>query len=291
MTDELGSSVYRVLNRILPGVGGSAFVIDGRHLLTCGHNLAASVEELPDGVESVAVSGDSQLHPLETDVVWKGEESDGYASVLEDIAVLETRGAEIDPPVELADEVNVGHPFVTFGYPPEWGRQGNSAAGTIGRANASGAYELYGAPGMGFGIRGGFSGAPVFDRIAGAVTGMVTGSAGDAMPDRWIGFMIPIGAILDRVPADLFEPQFRRIDEAYFGYLSRTCVSDLERASAESYLIRSLEKFRDDAVSRQWLYYCLGLVGSRSARTVLTHAVRNDDGIARHGAEEALGMM
>jgi len=207
----------------------------------------------------------------------------------DDIAILKLADPVPHPGgVTVLDETNLGHPFSTIGFPPEYSEQGNAAVGSVGRVNAAGLVELLGRH-DGFDIRGGFSGAPVCDEIACAVIGMVTGND-DQAASRRVGFMLPMSTIIGRISRSAHGIRIRPFDETYYRCLA-ACAQGESRALAEIFLVRKLAEFAYDGVTRHWIYQCLGLVGNRLARSVLQSALTWETGYARSGAVQAAELL
>ncbi|VWX50877.1 conserved hypothetical protein [Novosphingobium sp. 9U] len=214
------------------------------------------------------------------------------ATPVDDFALIEIADGVADAaPLLLISEINRGHRFDAFGYPNGWEWQGNAAHGTIGLVNAVGAVQLNG-DADGFPIRAGFSGGPVWDRLAGGIVGIVTGNAADPIRDPRIGFMLPIGAVLRRRPGDGTNHLIRKFDEVEFKALLGELDGPESEARAAAYLGQLLPVFRgagDDPVARYWIYQALGNVGGSRARAILHGAAETEThDYARFGATEAL---
>ncbi|OAN64014.1 hypothetical protein A7X12_17990 [Sphingomonas sp. TDK1] len=214
---------------------------------------------------------------------------------MEDFALIEVAESLVDaaPPL-LINEINRGHRFDAFGYPVGWERQGNAAHGIIGLVNAAGAIQLNG-DADGFPIRAGFSGGPVWDRLAGGIVGIVTGNAADPLHDPRIGFMLPIGAFLKRWSGGSSDRLVRKFDHVEFQALLGELDGPESEARAAAYLGRLLPVFRDagdDPVARYWIYQALGNVGGSRAGAILhSAAVTETHDFAQFGAMEALEIL
>ena len=272
---------------------GTGVVIDERHVLSCAHVVvgkrARRESVAGDRITlSLASAPDKQLIG---ELALRGTAD----TPIDDFALIELTVGVFDvAPPPLIDEINRGHRFDTFGFPTGWECQGNAAHGSIGLVNAVGAVQLNG-DSDGFSIRAGFSGGPVWDRLAGGIVGMVTGNAADPANDPRVGFMLPIGAFLRQWPSSFVGRPLRKFDETEFQAL----LSELDGAESEArtatYLGQLLPTFSgdgDDPVARYWIYQGLATVGGAHSRAILHGAAETEThDHARFGAEEALEIM
>jgi hypothetical protein len=204
-----------------------------------------------------------------------------------DFALLKAARKARHPGAPVLEQAPSGHRYESFGYPTGWSEQGNAAQGVVGLANAQGLIQLEG-DGTGFDIRGGFSGAPVWDRLAQAVVGMVTGSARAAERNPRVGFMLPMATILAHSPYRRLR-SVPRFDDSSMRALLGLAASDADRNLAISHLTGRLDGFAGDPSDRYWIYHTLGLLGGMRAQAILSDAARLDPAsYARAGAEEAL---
>ncbi|MDO6414388.1 trypsin-like peptidase domain-containing protein [Sphingomonas sp. BIUV-7] len=293
---QLRDLTLRVKAQAGDGVVGSAVALDTRHIVSCAHVLEARAK--PDkpalGTPTVTpVLGDRVMvsraaepsRPRAATLVAMGDP----LTPTDDFALL-----RLDEPLDhdiafrLSDRLSSGHRFDAFGFPIGYDLPGNIAHGVIGAANSLGMVQLNADLG-GFAVKGGYSGGPVWDRIARAVVGMVTGNAKHPTVDPRVGFMLPFALLLDR-------PEFVRVGKAplEFGQpelssMLAAIAGDLERDQAIVFLTREIREFRDDPVSRYWVYHTLGAIGGARVEQLLRIAIRTeDDDYARSGAEEAL---
>jgi hypothetical protein len=263
------------------GTAGTGIVLRAGYLLTCAHVAAAARSTAPSAEEPVAILFAASGERAEASVLHVGDPKRPAA----DFALLKTSARHVGAP--LLEQAAPGHRYDCFGYPTGWADQGNAAQGLVGLANAQGLIQLEG-DGTGFGIRGGFSGAPVWDRLAQAVVGMVTGSAKTAERDPRVGFMLPMATILAH-------PRYRRLrsvprfDDSSMRALLSVAASEADRNLAISHLTGRVDGFAGDPADRYWIYHTLGLLGGTRVRAILSDAARRDPAsYARSGAEEAL---
>lgn len=293
---QLRDLTLRVKAQAGDGVVGSAVALDARHIVSCAHVLEARVNP------SKPVFGRPIVRPVLGDrIIVSRAAEPGRPRVAtlvalgdpllptEDYALL-----QLDEPLEnhiafrLSDRISSGHGFDAFGFPVGYDLPGSIAHGVIGAANGLGMVQLNADLG-GFAVKGGYSGGPVWDRIARAVVGVVTGNATHPTVDPRVGFMLPFALLLHR-------PEFARVGRVplEFGQpelsgLLAAIVGDLNRDQAIVFLTRQVREFKDDPVSRYWVYHTLGAIGGPRVEKLLRTAIRSeDDDFARGGAEEAL---
>ncbi|WP_043981167.1 trypsin-like peptidase domain-containing protein [Novosphingobium sp. P6W] len=293
---QLRDLTLRVKAHAGDGVVGSAVALDTRHIVSCAHVLEARAN--PDK----PVLGTQTVNPVPGDRIMvsrAAEPGRPRAATLvamgdprvptDDFALL-----RLDEPLDheiafrLSDRLSSGHRFDAFGFPIGYDLPGNIAHGVIGVANSLGMVQLNADLG-GFAVKGGYSGGPVWDRIARAVVGIVTGSAKHPTIDPRVGFMLPFALLLDR-------PEFARVSRAPLAFgqpelssLLAAIAGDLERDQAIVFLMRKVREFSEDPVSRYWVYHTLGAIGGPRVGNMLRIAIRTeDDDFARSGAEEAL---
>lgn len=279
---DLAQLTCRILKSDGKGAG-TGIVLKGGYLLTCAHVAAAARSTEPSAGEPVAIRFASDGARAEASVLHVGDPKRPAA----DFALLKTKPSARRMGAPLLGQAAAGHRYDCFGYPTGWTEQGNAAGGIIGLANAQGLIQLEG-DGTGFGIRGGFSGAPVWDRLAQAVVGMVTGSARVAESDPRVGFMLPMATILAH-------PRYRRLrspprfDDSSMRALLSVASSEADRNLAISHLTGRVDGFAGEPTDRYWIYHTLGLLGGTRVQAILADAARRDPAsYARAGAEEAL---
>jgi hypothetical protein len=173
---------------------GTAFLISPRLVITCAHVVNDAVEATWDSVERPNQS-------VQVEFPFMGNDLLCAASVVEwrapghypaaDIAVL-----QLDIPEDISlpyyrmisSQVQPGQSFWTKGFPAGQD-SGMDASGTIGTRVEFGRLLAHGEGTQGFFIESGFSGAPLFDVLTGAVLGMAAEATRDAA--RRIAFVIP----------------------------------------------------------------------------------------------------
>jgi len=268
--------ILRVIRPQSSKVVGTAFATP-MGIATCSHVVAAASD-------APKLSGPSEPEGLDASVARRGQSP----QPIDDWAILSVSHLAEPKTLPISSAVIPGHPFTTFGYPTNWEEMGNHARGTIGAANASGLYELVGDP-SGFRIRPGFSGAPVWDDIQGAVVGIVVGS--DAQLDQRVAFMIPMRCLKE------IEDE-NNTCSASFGSSDLERIASLSdvpgsKASILRYLLQDrLPQLGHDAVSRYWVYLAVAEIGGSDVSAKLRDAVdRETHPFAKRGAKEALKLI
>ncbi|WP_331743902.1 trypsin-like peptidase domain-containing protein (plasmid) [Streptomyces sp. NBC_00873] len=184
------------------GVAGVGVLIAPQLVLTCAHvvtdaaGLARGHSERPQTTLDVRL-----LHaPGDAEAVtarirdWVPEHPDGRG----DLAVLRLGGVLAGArPVTMADPPStLAHQAVVFGLPDDVAEGGWHTAVLRGRTGVG--WLQMSPDGASDPIRPGFSGAAVWDKVTGAVVGIVTATASEA---RGQNFCIPTRTITEQIPA------------------------------------------------------------------------------------------
>ncbi|MBY8856190.1 trypsin-like peptidase domain-containing protein [Nocardia sp. CA2R105] len=196
-TDRLRSATVRILTSG-GEVVGAGFVVRPDLVATCAHVVALAVGCDPG-------DGRAPEHPVIVDFPWSDTPVRSTARVRHwspiradgrgDLAVLELVGAAPDRvalPAFWHDEEPWGREFRVLGFPAEL-PGGAWVSGEFRARQEQGWLQLQAATG-GQPITGGFSGAPVWDTEAEAVTGMAV--VADRRRYTRTAFMVPIGEVL-----------------------------------------------------------------------------------------------
>jgi WD40 repeat protein len=186
---------------------GAAFLVDGRHLLTCAHVVADALgEDRSAGPPSGRVTLDFPAAPdagrLQAEVVARGWAPAGAHTG--DFAVLALVGQPppgiAAPPLRRLPAIS-GQPFRCPGFPPR-SREGGEVAGVLtgrGRPGAGEWVQLDVPAGRGLAAARGFDGAPVWTDPLGAVVGMAVGFD-PAGAEARVGWMLPLEAVAGHWP-------------------------------------------------------------------------------------------
>jgi S1-C subfamily serine protease len=195
----LNQAVVRILASA-GGVVGAGFLIDRCHILTCVHVILTALgkNDLEQGLTHQEVAIDWPLVEMgrffRAEVIaWTPPQDNGEG----DIAVLRLKGPAPagTKPACLVDSVELWeHPFRAFGF-PRGHETGVWAEGVLLDTVGGHWIQVGATKSVGYAIKPGFSGTPVWDSRKKGVVGMVVG-AGRELEAR-VAFIISSDHILD----------------------------------------------------------------------------------------------
>ena len=187
---------------------GSGFLVGRREVVTCTHVVARVLYPSDDAPEPPP---EPPLDRIFLDFPLLAQDRSLTARVArwhpqDDIAVLELEsdppeGAEPAPLVEGGDLW--GHPIRAFGFPDKH-PEGVWASGIIRGPIARGWLQIEDTKEIGYWVKPGFSGAPVWDDALGGVVGMVSAVERDRSVKA--AFIIPVSLIASLVPMPVKRP-------------------------------------------------------------------------------------
>jgi Trypsin-like peptidase domain/Effector-associated domain 9 len=194
--------IFAVNNDVI----GTGFLVSDRHLLTCAHVVAAAL-----GLPSDTAVMPTELVEFDLPLLNAGQRVSGKVvfwqpvnpgQVGEDLAVLEVELGALPAGAQAVRLMVVDEPwehkFRIFGF-PEDGDDGIWASGVLREQQGAGWVQMEDLKAEGYAIKQGFSGAPVWDEMLGAVVGMAV-AADRKQTEAKAAFMIPMG-ILNQVGA------------------------------------------------------------------------------------------
>lgn len=185
---------------------GAGFLITDRYICTCAHVVAVASE----GVRTKKARPTEPVEiefphiPLKPKCLakvfkWRHLPSSHLTSQCKDhdIAILKIDQKEVPDearPLEISLTIDVdGHPFSSYGYPPQK-QVGVPAKGRLaGPPNDAGLLGIEADRCVGFFAEQGFSGAPVWDEEIGSVVGMI--AWGEPERQEGIGFYTPLATV------------------------------------------------------------------------------------------------
>ncbi|MDY7008481.1 MAG: trypsin-like peptidase domain-containing protein [Cyanobacteriota bacterium] len=203
MVKPLKSCVVRVFNTGERPVG-TGFLVAPDYVVTCAHVVAQALDIDEDSLEAPRNPIYIDFPIIEKDkffsarvVFWQPVNPN---SPIEDIACLKLEGSVPTgaQPAWLLPDLNLeGHNFGTFGFPG--GRDGGAwSYGILRDTTGERWIQLERTSQDGYGLEGGFSGAPIWDLNLEAIVGMAV--AIDPHREEKVGFMIPANVLIEAYP-------------------------------------------------------------------------------------------
>jgi vWA-MoxR associated protein C-terminal domain/Trypsin-like peptidase domain/vWA-MoxR associated protein middle region (VMAP-M) 1 len=229
-------------------VVGVAFVVTGRHLLTCAHvvnaALGAKREEIPVEQVSLVFPFLEGVPRVMARVVYWRAPRDERAIAEEDIAGLELLG-EVPGinAVSFADYRLGDRQFSAFGYPAyRPGSKGVWTKGMVLESVSMGWVQIEGTSEQGRRVEQGFSGGPVFDGQFASVMGMVVAEY-SRDEDAKVAYMLPESnlkacirflELLDRLPsgaefATIYRQVFNQCKPMGWGQAGGSTIDEILR--------------------------------------------------------------
>jgi hypothetical protein len=265
-------------------VNGSGFLIERRTICTCAHVLFKPRDASPVKINTINFPFLDHDNRIEATVSsWVNPSPNGG-----DIAFLSI-GENVGECRSLLPTGSLtGTPFEVYGFPSGYA-DGVWATGVIGNKDARGWYELSAERQEGFAVKGGFSGAPVWDKVRLGIVGMIV--AVDNDPTTRVGFMIPTETCARAYPGHL---PIRNGDSIGLinGESIETWLWGAKRLPTPdpvaAYLGNNLST-RVDVAEKYWIYIALGKMGGKVAESILHRASKEErDRYALLGLSEAL---
>lgn len=237
------TSIVRIFD-VAGDVVGAGFAVSRDHVLTCAHVVARALgmQDVPTamphgelkldfplaGEGAVVIARPSDWHPI--DPVSVSSKSP------QDVAVLQLL---TDPPASTTQCRPVsstdlwGHGFRAFGFPPRR-NDGVWAAGILRGRQATGWVQIEDVDELGYRVKPGFSGTPVWDEVLGGVVGMAV--AADGQPENRAAYIISTDALVAAWPplADQLTWPSTRPTDSYVPWpaLRTAAVSEEDHSSA-----------------------------------------------------------
>ncbi|BDI15896.1 hypothetical protein ANSO36C_16980 [Nostoc cf. commune SO-36] len=197
MVAPLESSIVRIYSNSNKGkVIGAGFLVSQKYIITCAHvvadalGLARTTAQMPDAEITLDFPLVAPKQLLKAKVVFWLPVNPSVE--LEDIAGLELAHSPpnqaLIAPLITSDEW-AGHPFRVFGFPAGQ-PDGVWATGVLRGHTGKSWVQLEDEKQTGYGLKPGFSGAPIWDGELQGVVGIAV-AADINQPDAKVGFMIP----------------------------------------------------------------------------------------------------
>ncbi|MDZ8225340.1 trypsin-like peptidase domain-containing protein [Nostoc sp. ChiVER01] len=197
MVAPLESSIVRIYSNSNKGkVIGAGFLVSQKYIITCAHvvadalGLTRTTAQMPDAEITLDFPLVAPKQLLKAKVVFWLPVNPSVE--LEDIAGLELAlsppNQALIAPLITSDEW-AGHPFRVFGFPAGQ-PDGVWATGVLRGHTGKSWVQLEDEKQTGYGLKPGFSGAPIWDGELQGVVGIAV-AADINQPDAKVGFMIP----------------------------------------------------------------------------------------------------
>jgi hypothetical protein len=155
----------------------------------------------------------------------------------------------------------------SLGFPNGWNVIGNWAECVVQASMPNGWFQIVARDALGFEIRGGFSGSPVWDKLRQSVVGIVVGN--DTSLSRRAAFLIPVS----KIERDLSVEGLARLP-----VFDESTVTNAAHISADPHreelarFLGSAVRNLDDPVQRYWVYQALGVIDNKISLYVLKNA-------------------